>query len=221
VIACNDWLRLGPGRSLSRLAEKYNEGQRRSAPSRSLTTLQKWSSKYGWAERATAFDVQWEQLKNQEREAELNFGLALDYERVRKLKRLADFLEAQLYEQGIEGQFHNVWLPDVKNVGYGEDAEKVDIERFNAALITQYRETLEDLAAEVGGRVKRQEVSGKDGGPIAHEVKTTVDSSGFNQALSGLAQVLGTILSGTSPDPNGAVGSLEPTAVVSAAQSGR
>ena len=165
VIACNDWLRLGPGRSIPVLLKKYSESQRKSAPTQSLATLQKWSSKHGWAERAVEFDANWEAIKTAEREAELGFGLALDYERVRKLKRLSNFLEAQIYEQGLEGQFHNVWLPDVKVVGHGDSAEAVDIERFNAALIAQYRETLEDLAAEVGGRVKRQEVAGagKDG----------------------------------------------------------
>ena len=165
VIACNDWLRMGPGRRLSTLTNKYNESQQKAAPTRSKTTLGKWSSVFGWAERATEFDAKWEDIKTAERAAELNFGLALDYERVRKLKRLSDFLETQVYEQGENGAFHNVWLPDVKVVGYGDTAETVDLERFNSALFTQFRETLADLAAEVGGRVKRQEIggTGKDG----------------------------------------------------------
>jgi len=182
VIACNDWLRLGPGRSISVLLAQYldksNLLKKFKPPSTSAKTLATWSSRFDWPERATTFDAQWEQLKNQEREAELNFGLSLDYERVRKLKRLADFLETQLYEQGKDGKFHNVWLPDVKILGHGDKAEQVEIERFNAALIAQYRETLEDLAAEVGGRIKRQEHSGKDGGAIVHEVVLTWPQAG-------------------------------------------
>ena len=167
MIACNDWLRLGPGRSLSILGEKYTENYQKRPPTKSVSTLKRWSASFGWVERAATFDAQWEQLKTQEREAELNFGLALDYERVRKLKRLADFLEAQVYELSapneLNGQqtYINVWLPDVKVVGHGDNAEAVDIERFNSALFTQYRETLADLAAEVGGRVKKSELSGK------------------------------------------------------------
>lgn len=176
VIACNDWLRLGPGRSLSLLAKNYTEGYPKRPPTRSLASLKKWSRQFGWAERATAFDANWEAIKTAEREAELNFGLALDYERVRKLKRLADFLEAQVYELSLPNEltgrqtYINVWVPDVKIVGHGDSAETVDIERFNSALFTQYRETLADLAAEVGGRIKRQEVSGRDGGAINVEL---------------------------------------------------
>jgi hypothetical protein len=170
AIACNDWLRLGPGRSLPFLLKKYSESKQKLAPTQSLATLFRWSSLFDWAERAAEFDANWEAIKNVERDAELNYGLALDYERVRKLKRLADFLEAQLYEQGTEGQFHNVWLPDVKVVGHGDSAEAVDIERFNSGLIIQYRETLEDLAAEVGGRIKRQELSGAGGGALTVRV---------------------------------------------------
>lgn len=172
AIACNDWLRMGPGRSLPALLNKYNESQQKSAPTQSLATLQKWSSKFGWAERAVAFDANWEAIKTAERAAELNHGLSLDYERVRKLKRLSDFLEAQIYELGppdpLTGRqsYFNVWVPDVKVVGTGDAAEVVDIERFNSALFTQYRETLNDLAKEVGGRVQKQEVSGPDGGAI-------------------------------------------------------
>jgi len=89
----------------------------------------------------------------------MDYGLALDYERVRKLKRLADFLEGQVYERGEAGDYHNVWLPDVKSVGSGELAERVNIERFNGALISEYRAVLDDLAKETGGRAKRLDLT--------------------------------------------------------------
>lgn len=161
VIACNDWLRMGPGRSLPALLEKYNQTQQDAAPSRSLNTLQRWSSDFNWFDRATSFDANWEAIKTAEREAELNYGLALDYERVRKLKRMADFLEGQLYETGAadaetgKAPYHNVWLPDVKVVGSGDSAETVDIERFNSAIFIQLRGVLDDLAQETGGRIKK------------------------------------------------------------------
>ncbi len=176
VIACNDWLRMGPGRSLPALLEKYSEPYQNQPPTKSLATLKDWSRRFNWAVRAAAFDANWEAMKSQERDAELNFGLSLDYERVRKLKRLADFLEAQIYELSepdpLTGRrsFHNVWVPDVKIVGKGDTAEVVDIERFNSSLFTQYRETLNDLAKEVGGRVQKQEHSGPDGGALTVRV---------------------------------------------------
>jgi hypothetical protein len=168
VIACNDWLRMGPGRSLPGLLEKLTTIYQSSPPTQSEGTLKQWSSKFGWAERATEFDANWDVIQTQERTQELSYGLSLDFERIRKLKRLSDFLEGQIYEQGANGQYHNVWCPDVKIVGQGDRAEVVDIERFNTGLIVQYRETLNDLAKEAGGRVvkSQQELTGKNGGAI-------------------------------------------------------
>jgi hypothetical protein len=166
VIACNDWLRLGTGRTLPDLLQKYRDIPQNTAPTQSINTLQSWSKNFDWAERATAYDADYEALKNAERQAVMNYGTALDYERVRRLKRLADFLERQIYEQGTEGDYHNVWLPDVKQVGSGEFAERVDIERFNSALLSEYRSTLDDLAKEVGDRRQKLEHTGKGGGAI-------------------------------------------------------
>ena len=173
VTACNDWLRMGSGRKISALFEKYQE-TRINTKGFELNTLYNWSRSFEWTERATAFDVTWEARKNAERQAELEYGLALDYERVRKLKRLADFLEGQIFERSAPDKvtgvqtYHNLWVPDVKVVGQGEDREAVEIERFNAALLREYRETLNDLAKEVGGRIQRSDVtSGGKAVPIA------------------------------------------------------
>lgn len=171
VVACNDWLRLGAGRTMPRLLERYRDLPQNTAPTTSLDTLQAWSKKNGWAERATEFDAGWEARKNTEREAELAYGLALDYERIRKLKRLADFLESQLYEQSAPDPltgirtFLNVWIPDIKTIGSGDNAERVDIERFNPAIFEQYRAVLDDLAKEVGGRIRKQDIT-SGGKPI-------------------------------------------------------
>lgn len=184
VLACNDWLRLGPGRTIPALLAQYQDKSNFvrgfKPPSTKTRTLETWSSRHSWPERATAYDAQWDAMQTEARAHELAIGLALDFERVRKLKRLADFLEAQIYELSDpdpldpDGRrvYLNVWLPDVKQIGKGDDFERVDIERFNSALFTQYRETLNDLAKEVGGRVQKtsNEVFGKDGGAIPVKV---------------------------------------------------
>jgi hypothetical protein len=193
VQACNDWLRLGSGRTLTGLLQIYTDKVNFSndfiPPSTTYTTISKWSSHFGWAKRATEYDATWEERKNAEREAVFQYNVALDYERVKKLQRLALFLESQLYERGIElghdedgeliekpGQFHNVWLPDVKQIGSGEDVERVDIERFNAAIISEYRSVLDDIAKETGGRIRKSEIAGKDGKPlIINVVKMDID----------------------------------------------
>ena len=42
----------------------------------------------------------------------------------------------------------------------GEFAERVDIERFNAAIISEVRGVLDDIAKETGGRAQKLEHSG-------------------------------------------------------------
>ncbi len=157
VIACNDWLRMGAGRSLPDLRERYVDTSQNHLITGSLATLRDWSKKYEWAERAKEYDAGWEARKQAEHEAALNYGLALPYQRLRRLYRLAEMLEAQIYERGLDDVMHNLWVPDVKAIGSGENAERVDIERFNSPLLEQYRKVLDDIARETGGRVQKQE----------------------------------------------------------------
>lgn len=172
VQAFNDYARMGPGRSLRKLARKYNKTQRTTTPTTSFDTLGKWSTEFEWQLRASAYDAELEAEKNEKRRQVFEQGLALDYERVTKLKRLASFLEKQILDEiqaptyaSAEGapytpppgfENYKVWLPDVKQIGSGEDATRVDIVRFNAALISEFRAALDDLAKETGGR--RQKV---------------------------------------------------------------
>lgn len=146
---------------MRRLYAQYAEMPQSALPTHSYDTLKAWSARYGWIARSEIYDAELERIKNEHAEEVLQSGLALVHERVQELKDLSDFLKGQLYEQGEGGVFHNVWLPDVKQIGSGPDAERVDIERFNAAIIDQYRGVLDDIAKEVGGRVVRQEVTGQ------------------------------------------------------------
>jgi hypothetical protein len=171
VQACNDYLRLGPGRSLPKLLKKLGKTRKNSeSPTDSYNTLERWSSDYGWPARASAYDADLEAVKNEKRRQVMEQGLALDHERVVKLKRLARFLEEQIFAEGkadksdvmdgadgVDGghTYPNVWLADVKQIGSGESAERVDLVRFNASILAEYRAALADLAAETGGRRQR------------------------------------------------------------------
>ena len=172
VQACNDWLREGRGRSLRALCDKYRDSQGNTEnrpPTRSYNTLQMWSKRFGWKERAEVYDAELEQQKNERRKQVMSEGLALDFERTDQLKQLAHFLIEQINEQ-VEVKDEagnvqsvkrpNVWVRDVKQIGSGEQAEKVEIERFNAAIISELRGVLDDLAKETGGRVQKQDISG-------------------------------------------------------------
>ncbi len=160
VQGCNDYLRMGAGRSLYKLLAKYAKTSKNQPATESDATLKQWCAEFSWVERASEYDAAIEERKNEAREKELSSGLALDFERVRKLKKLASMLGEQIYEESVEGTLSNVWLPDVKQIGSGEYAERVDLVRFNAPLISEFRAALDDLAKEVGGRKSKTELSG-------------------------------------------------------------
>lgn len=173
VQGCNDYLRMGPGRSLRKLADRYSKSTRKTAPTDNENTLFGWSADFDWQKRASEYDAAAEEQKTARRQKIFDSGLAQDFARVTELKKLAVFLKSEIYEtndvaEGHEAEFkhHKVWLRDVKVVGGGEDAYPVTIFRFNSALIDQYRGVLDDLAKEVGDRRQKQEVSGPDGGEL-------------------------------------------------------
>ena len=90
----------------------------------------------------------------------LKTGLALKAERVKKLAKLAGLMEEDLFG-GV------LWTQDVKMIGAAPFQERVEFEEFNTAEVQQYRGVLDDIAKEVGDRAQRNEITGKDGEPLA------------------------------------------------------
>jgi len=84
-------------------------------------------------------------------------GFAKGHERVKALKDLAVILEDELLQDDKR------WCKDVKQVGSGQGAQIVDILRFNAAEVEQFRGLLDDIAKEKGER-KAQTGLTLDGG---------------------------------------------------------
>jgi hypothetical protein len=154
---------MGSGRSISKLLQQYIEQSKFqkgfTPPSLSADTLYTWSSQFDWSERKAIYDADIEMRKNRDLRQVMELDLANPHGRIGKLIKLATFLEGQIYEQAADGTYHNVWVPDVKSVGSGDNVEIVDIERFNAPLVDQYRGVLDDIAKETGGRVRKAEIT--------------------------------------------------------------
>lgn len=85
----------------------------------------------------------------------LTTGLALRENRVAKLQLLADKMEADILKDRL-------WVPDVKSVGNGENFREIDFEYFNKAEVDSYRGVLDDIAAETGGRIRKNETITKE-----------------------------------------------------------
>ncbi len=157
------YLYLGPARSLIAVyrAEAKSEksaaerARARNVPGAWFAAVKRWS----WHVRAEAFDdaerKRRDELYAARADEILQSGFAQRFIRIAELNRLAELLQTELYTEDKR------WLPDVKQIGGGDFAERVDIVRFNAAVVEQYRETLEDIAIEMGERVRGLNLSGK------------------------------------------------------------
>jgi hypothetical protein len=94
-----------------------------------------------------------EELRTERDLAALHTGLALRANRVKKLFRLAEALENDLYERSL------VWTKNVKGIGSGDDFERIEFKEFNAAEIKELRGVYDDIAKETGGRVARADIT--------------------------------------------------------------
>jgi len=83
----------------------------------------------------------------------LKSGLALKDKRVEVLQRLADRMIADLLPAGEKGSL--LWTLQAKTVAN----EKYIYEEFNKPEVDALRGTLDDIAAEVGERVKKTDVT--------------------------------------------------------------
>lgn len=187
-----DYLAMGEARSLDKLHALYRTRTEPGPPTAHLSTLKHWSTTFGWQARlqAIADQAAAEAVAaiTARRRAILEDGLALDFERVDVLKRVATRLLDEIENQG------RLWVQDVKAIGSGETAERVDIERFNAAEVEQLRGLLDDIAKEKGERVKKLEHGGTPGRPIGVRHSAGRDKSDdfdFGDFQSAFAGVVG------------------------------
>lgn len=128
-----------------------------------------YAKKYNWQARAAAYDAHWleeqDELIKQEREIVLRTGFAVQHRRIQSLDKILNKLLEMTEDED------KVWLPDVKAIGTGEFAERVDLVNFNAPLFTLIDKYKAAIAAEMGERVKKKEITGKDGGAVEFEIE--------------------------------------------------
>lgn len=173
-----DYCQMGAGRSLSALLDRYRAATN-TPPTRREKTLKDWSRFNEWQARSGAYDKAAAEALERElqakRRAVMEEGLALDFERVRALKRVALLLEEELFDEKRR------WAVSVKVEGKGEGekavTETVTTRLFNKGLITEWRGAMDDIAKEVGDRKQKTELTGKDGGPLKVD-----DGKGFTDA---------------------------------------
>jgi hypothetical protein len=129
-------------RSLASLAQKYGKS------TAYVRQLERWSSQYQWVARAAAYDAQQAQaleaVAQEERAKILKSGFALQHKRIELLDRLTNRLIVLTEDD------NNLFLVDQKG------------KRFNDGLFAIIDRYLASIAAEMGERIKRQELSIKE-----------------------------------------------------------
>ena len=150
---------LGPDRSVLGVFNEWRLAKSRKVSRSAPKSWRDMAVYWQWHDRAEAWDQYISELASAAAETErlriLSSGYALKHKRVDELNQLAVLLLQEIREEDKR------WVPDVKSIGSGKFAERVDIVRFNASLIEQARQTLEDIAAEMGDRMTKHALSGK------------------------------------------------------------
>lgn len=146
-----DYAAMGASRSLAKLAEKYGKSRAY------VGQLERWSSEFAWQSRVKVYDAEQvkaqEEVMAEEKAKVLRTNFALMHKRVEVLDRITEKLLAYTEDED------KVWLPDVKAIGNGPGAERVDLIAFNDALFKEVREYLTDIAEETGGRIKKTQTA--------------------------------------------------------------
>lgn len=114
----------------------------------------KWSAEHDWVARCKAFDSYIQEIEQAKYKENVENALTVRYasimERINALNSLTESLELEIYEDpGTRKKLKrsNLYLMGVKG------------ETFNSPLLSEYRACLADLAAETGGRIRKQEIS--------------------------------------------------------------
>jgi hypothetical protein len=113
------------------------------------------AEQWQWSERAGAWDAY--RIAERDRLIELEEAeimkeqYALKHKRIKDLSKVAKLLREEVFDDKKR------WVEDVKSVG----KEPYYVDKFNKGIISEYRATLDDIAAEMGERVKKKEIEHK------------------------------------------------------------
>ena len=134
-----DYFAIGPGRSLRKLHKQYCQQTGQEPPTKRFKTLALWSRVHKWQDRIAQREAEIAATRMQDIiENAPKTGYAIWQKRVQDLGQLAERLNDLVSIPGL----------------------------FSPALVREYRGLLDDIAKEMGERVRGLALSGPDGGPI-------------------------------------------------------
>lgn len=145
-----------PPRSIAAVFQQEDAKKRKTAREGTSGSWYEYARRWDWDARIAAWDAhqakEVEAAIAAERQKVLSEGYALMHERVKTLNVVAKKLVSDI----AKGKLYRT---DVRSVGTGKDAERVDVELFEEGVIRELRGCLDDIAKELGERVKRTETA--------------------------------------------------------------
>lgn len=117
-----------------------------------------YAKKYRWDDRVAAYDAHWieeqDKLIAQEREVVLRTGFAVQHRRIELLDRLVNKLIDMTEDE------EKIWMPEIRTTIMGENkSTSIEKKVFNAPLFQQIDKYQTSIAAEMGERVKRKDIT--------------------------------------------------------------
>jgi hypothetical protein len=85
----------------------------------------------------------------------LKSGFAVKENRVKALQTLAE----KMLEELTREEDNRLWTTMVKGIGSNENYQRVEYEEFNKAEVDSFRGVLDDIASEVGERIRKTDVT--------------------------------------------------------------
>lgn len=169
------YLRLGTKRSVNAVFKKENNKKQQKTTSFPGPGWYDAEKEWNWKERAKAYDeyvrAEEDRVIAEEREKVLRSGFALMHKRVKELDRLT----RKLIRMASDDE--KIWLVETRTVIMGEDrSQTTEKLTFNAPLFQLIDKYLDSIAKEMGERIKKQELTGKDGGPVEFEIELVGNS---------------------------------------------
>lgn len=151
-----DYLRLGDGRSLEKLAEVY-QGCTVSIPTKQLSRLKRWSQQHGWQARLG-------EIVEEERQAIVNLGIAEKQNRIdayndrwQRMRKVIGERAKDPEVQEVPGGKTGLIVHNVKGVGKGDDFQLIDLYEVDTGLLKELRAHEEQAAKELGQWTEKRE----------------------------------------------------------------
>lgn len=168
------FLRLGTKRSVNAVFKKETKRNLEEPRSNAHQDWYEAAKQWNWEKRARDYDehqrAEEDRIIEEERDKVLRSGFALQHKRIKELDRLTRKLIRYTNDE------EKVWIPETKTImtTQGKDKSQEQIVEkivFNAPLFTLIDKYQDSIAKEMGERVKKQEITGKDGGSMEFEIE--------------------------------------------------